>query len=396
MKIKRDCFNSLLNQADKPYISVLIGPRQVGKSFLLEELDIAFRKKKKSTVFYNLEFPDDLMAFSQPEPDIIKMLVDGPDIIFIDEFHYLKNATKIFKSVYDKKAGKKIFVSGSSSIEMHKHLKESLAGRFRVTHIGPLSLAEQMSRKKYDSNEYLVMGGLPGLLHEKTFDDKTALLKNIVQTYLLKDIKGLIKEENIRTFNHLLYHIAQNQGAVSTVAGFAREVRLSEPAVNHHLDIMEQTRVVFGLMSYSANLSNEIKKSRKYYLYDLGIRNSILNDFSQISQRSDRGELLESFVFLAMNNSLKPNMELRFWRTRKGDEVDFIVLKNRVPYPVEVKYSLVRCEVPPGMKKFMSVYKNVPEGFVVSMDFNGTTKFEDRTVNFVSWKNLGELELFRN
>ena len=108
-------------------------------------------------------------------------------------------------------------------------------------------------------------------------------------------IKALIKEENIRAFNSLLYNIAQNQGQVASVAALASEVGLSEPAVKHHLELMAQTYVCFQIDSYSRNLANELKKV-KNYLYDTGIRNCILNDYSQREDRGDGGAIIESFV----------------------------------------------------------------------------------------------------
>jgi predicted AAA+ superfamily ATPase len=158
------------------------------------------------------------------------------------------------------------------------------------------------------------------------------------RTYLLKDIKSLIREENIRAFNSILYGIAQNQGQIVSVASLARDAGLSEPAIKHHLELMSQTYVCFPLDSYARNLANELKKVKKYYLYDIGIRNCILNDYSQLDNRPDKGAIVESFVALALIKQLKPNMEIKFWRTRQGDEVDFILLKNRIPVPVEVKY----------------------------------------------------------
>ncbi len=306
------------------------------------------------------------------------MLKKSGDVIFIDEFHYLKNATKLLKASYDSRGKQKIFVSGSSSIEIHKHLKESLAGRYRLTNIFPLYIKELKQQKGYKSSDYLTMGGMPGLIHEKTFNEKIELLKNIVQTYIMKDIKGSIKEENIRSFNQLLYLIAQNQGSVVSVSGLAREVRLSEPAVKYHLELLEQTFVVYSLASYSGNLGNELKKVKKYYLYDIGIRNSLLNDFSSIEKRDDKGIILESYFFLSILKQLKPNMEIKFWRTRQGDEVDFILLKNRVPCPVEVKYRLKSPEIPGGIKKFLNKYPNAPGAIIISRDLQEEVDYKDR------------------
>lgn len=363
MLLKRIYFQKLVSELDKPFVSILIGPRQVGKSTLMKQLQGECEKKGKKITYFNLEDPRDLQFFSGSEIDILNKLETNTDVLFIDEFQYLKNATKIFKIIVDASREIKIVASGSSAIEIHKHLKESLAGRFRTTRIFPLTLFET-SKKELGS--YLIFGGMPGLVHEATTHDKLELLNNIVQSYLLKDIKYLIKEENVRAFNHLLYLLAQNQGSVISVAGLAREVGLSEPSIQHYLEIMAQTYVCHPLESYSKNLGNELKKSKKYYLFDLGIRNSLLSDFSDMDQRHDKGVLFESFVMNAIQPQLRTNMEVKFWRTRQGDEVDFILLKNRLPYPIEVKANFNSSYCPKGMSLFLKKYPNSPGGMIIT------------------------------
>ncbi len=396
MKIKREIFLKLQNEISRPFISILIGPRQVGKSFLLSEIEKECKRSGLKTMFFNLEFPEDLRAFTGSEEEIIKVIRDSGDVVFIDEFHYLKNATKILKVIYDSSNKQKIFVSGSSSIEIHKHLKESLAGRYRLTNVFPLYLKELQKQKNYKSSDYFVMGGMPGLVHEKLFDDQIELLNNIVQTYLMKDVKGLIKEENIRAFNQLLYLLAHNQGSVTSVASLAREIHLTEPAVKHHLELLEQTFVAYSLSSYSKNLANELKKIKKYYLFDLGIRNSLLSDFSHLDRRDDRGVIIESFVFLSIIKQLKPNMEVKFWRTRQGDEVDFILLKNRIPYPVEVKFKIKSPNIPNGMKRFLEKYPDAPGGIVVSRNMEEEIKFDDRVIKFIKLEDVEKMDYLSN
>jgi predicted AAA+ superfamily ATPase len=383
MKIQRIIYEELIKEIEKKYISILIGPRQVGKTFLLREIEAACFRRGLKTRFYNLEDPTDLQFFTGTDVQVIQKLKGQADVIFIDEFHYLKNATRIMKVLYDSESRMKIFASGSSSMEIHKHLKESLAGRFRLTIIYPLYFKEEIQIKGYSFNEYLKYGGLPGLIHEKNPEGKMALLKNILQTYLLKDIKSLIKEENIRAYNHLLYNLAQYQGSVVPIAGLSREVGLSEPAVKYHLELMAQTYVCFPLVSYSKNLANELKKVKKYYLYDIGMRNSILNDFSSIERRGDKGEIIESFVYLSILKQLKSNMEVRFWRTRQGDEVDFILLKNRIPVPLEVKYQAPLNKVPTGMQRFLQKYKESPFGIIITKGGKGKAYFDNRDIKFM-------------
>ena len=383
MEIKRAIFEELKNEIDQKYVSILVGPRQVGKTFLLRKIEAECRRRRLKTRFYNLEDPRDLRAFAGSDEEVIERLSERDTVILLDEFHYLKNATKILKILYDRDENLKVFASGSSSMEIHKHLRESLAGRYRLTKIYPLFYKENRQVKGYRLEDYLRFGGLPGLIHEEKTESKMALLKNVLEAYLLKDIKALIREENIRAYNHLLYSLAQNEGSIVSVASLAREVGLSEPAIKYHLELMAQTYVCFPLESYSKNLSNELKKVKKYYLYDAGIRNSLLNDFSASRIRPDKGALLESFVFLSIIKQLKANMEVKFWRTRQGDEVDFVLLKDRIPVPMEVKFKAANLDIPSGIRKFLGRYKEAPYGIVVSFGVTGEAAFDDRLVKFI-------------
>lgn len=396
IKINRILFNKLYSEISEPHVSILLGARQVGKTTLLRQLENAARSAGRTTAFFNLELSADLERLAGNSRQVLQTLLAAGEVIFIDEFHYLENASKVFKAIYDSGAPVKIYASGSSSIEIHKHLKESLAGRFRKTLVHPLSWPEYQQVSHATWAHYCQWGGMPGLLHVATDDQRAELLDNIVSTYLTKDIKGLIQEENVRAFNSLLYALAQNQGALVVVANLAREVGLTEPTIARHLDIMHHTYVCSAVPSFSRNLANELKKSRKYYLYDLGIRNALLKDFRAPHGRDDGGVLAETFVFLHLMHQLKPNMEIRFWRTKKGDEVDFIILKNRIPYPVEVKLHLADRSVPSGLRRFMTHYKTAPFGMVLNESVTGTVDCAGRPVYFRPLSQAADMECMRN
>ncbi len=396
MLIKRSIYNNLEKNLFERNILILLGARQVGKSTLMEQLRLAARERGHSAVFYNLELSSDLEKFAGNAKEIFALLTSGPEFIFIDEFHYLENASKIFKSVFDSKKKVKIVASGSSSLEIHKHLKESLAGRFRKATIFPLSWEESRQIPAFKLEDYLQWGGMPGLMHLETAEEKIELLENIVSTYLTKDIKALIQEENVRAFNSLLYLLAQNQGSLITHSGLSREIGLSEPTLVRHLEIMSQTYVCFPLLSYSQNLANELKKSRKYYLFDLGIRNQLLKDFRAPQDRDDKGVVYESFVLQQIIPQLKPNMEIRFWRTKKGEEVDFIIVKNRVPVPIEAKSSLKDFLIPGGMRHFLKKYPKAPFGIVFSEELEGESTFEGRKVYFKTLSEAGRLDFLQD
>lgn len=383
--INRLILNKLKEEFDQPEICILLGPRQVGKTTLLRALEKYAAHSNLSTTFFDLEQPQVLAEFNLPPQDIIEKIQNAGKVIFIDEFQYLENASKIFKAIYDSNAKIKLFCSGSSSLEIHRHLKESLAGRRILFRLYPLSYSEIKSQEKdYSLNQYLCYGGMPALTQTSAEKRKQVLLSELLSAYILKDVKSLVKEENVRAFNHLLYLLAQHQGSLLSLHSLANEINMSFKAVNRYLDILEQTFVCFRVHSFSHNLGNELKKSSKAYLFDLGIRNAVLRDFSSAAKRQDRGALLESFVFLKLQTMLGPNRELKFWRTKEGHEVDFILLTNRVPLPIEVKSRMEKLEIPAGLRRFLLRYPKTARALVVNENQTGTLQQENCEIIFLT------------
>jgi predicted AAA+ superfamily ATPase len=388
MRIKRSIFNKLYAEFLEPEVSILLGARQVGKTTLMRQLETRLKKEGKTTAFFDLESSGDLERLSGSDQEVFETIVHSGEVIFIDEFHYLKNASKLFKEIYDSKKRVKIYASGSSSLEVHKHLKESLAGRFRKTIVYPLSLEESQQVPRSTMREYMKWGGMPGLIHRASDDEKMDLLDNIVSTYIAKDIKALIREENIRAFNSMLYFVAQNQGSLTVAANIARDAGISESTVTSYLEVMSQTYVCHLIPSYSNNLANELKKSRKCYLFDMGIRNGLLKDFRYPDERDDKGTIHETFVLLHIAQQLKPNMELRFWRTKKGAEVDFILVVNRQPIPLEVKSEVDGVSIPKGLRLFLKSYPDVKSAYIFNTSVEKTIEWEGRRIHFVVFEGV--------
>ncbi len=386
MHIERDLFKVVEDQAKGTEVVILLGPRQVGKSYILKWLKGRLEKERIQTSFFDLENPQTLLQFTRPDAEVFKLLTGSGRVVFIDEFHYLKNASKLFKAVYDSKHRVKIFASGSSSIEIHKHLKESLAGRRYLLKVMPLTVRElekKIGEKAHDY--YLRFGGLPGVINKKNRQERMNHLQELVQTYLIKDIKGLIKEENIRAFNMLLYLLAQSQGSLVSVESLSREIGLTARSVQKYIDIMQHTFVLGVLSSFSRNLGNELKKSKKYYLYDIGIRNALIKDFRGIARRGDTGSVLESAVYLNLTSNLMPNEDLKFWRTRDGKEVDFVLIRDRQPIPIEVKSNLKKMDVPGGLEAFLRKYPDISNAYVVNNSLEGEVKHQKTKVRFIHW-----------
>lgn len=388
--INRNILNKLQQELTRPEILILLGPRQVGKTTLLKMLQSYAEEQEYQTAFFDLEQPQILADFNRPDKEIIQKIVESGKVIFIDEFQYVANISKIFKAIFDSNKKIKIVCSGSSSLEIHKHLKESLAGRRFLYRIYPLAFEElKAALENYSLEDYLKFGGMPALTQTDSIERKQQILNELLGSYILKDVKALIKEENIRAFNHLLYLLAENQGATISSNSLANEVGMSSKAVNHYLDILEQTYVNYRIYTYSKNLGNELKKSCKTYLYDLGIRNALLKDFSG-SNRKDYGIILESFVFLRLQTILKPNMEIKFWRTKDGSEVDFILLKDRKPIPIEVKAAVQKSEIPSGLKRFLTRYPETQTAYVMNGIVNDQISFEACRIHYLTFDRFVE------
>ena len=394
MHIDRELFRIAEDHIKGKEVVILLGPRQVGKSYILKWLKKRIEKDNISASFFDLENPATLLQFNQPDTEVFKLLTKSGRIVFIDEFHYLKNASRLFKAVYDSNHRAKIFASGSSSIEIHRHLKESLAGRrylLKVVSLTVQELENKFGKKAHDY--YLKFGGLPGVINKKNRQERMNHLQELIQTYLIKDIKGLIKEENVRAFNMLLYLLAQSQGSLVSVENLSREIGLTARSVQKYIDIMQHTFVLGVLSSFSRNLGNELKKSKKYYLYDIGIRNALIKDFRGIAQREDKGSILENAVYLSLTSNLMPNEDLKFWRTRDGQEVDFVLIRDRQSIPIEVKSNLKKMIIPKGLEAFLRKYPNVSKAYVVNNSVEGEMKHQKTKVRFIHWSQCTTKEI---
>ncbi len=159
---------------------------------------------------------------------------------------------------------------------------------------------------------------------------------------------------------------------------------ISEPEINILLRPRQvgKTTLLHQLEKYAK------KRNFRTCFYDPRIRNTILKDFSDVCDRNDKGTILESFVFLHLNQWLEPNMEIKFWRTKDGGEVDFILLKNRKPIPIEVKSRLAKVEIPSGLKRFLNRYTKVKCAFVINELFSETVAFQSCSIQFLTFEDF--------
>ena len=404
MGLKRIIYNEVIADLSRREIGIVVGPRQVGKTTLLKEVAAFCRRNNTRYKYFNLELPVDANYFARDFKDVLSDVGKAKGLLLIDEFHYLPNATKLFKAIYDGFKRIKVYASGSSAIEMHRHLKESLAGRRRLYRLFPLSFSEWIPSKsktiKLPDNfnsvvnlkthrkfkkyleEFIVFGGMPGLVHEKTQEEKKRLLFDLVATYIQKDIKALLREEDILSFNRLLSLLAAQEGGLLSENGVSQNLNYSLRQVRKDIAILNQVFLLDVVKPFFTNRGRELKQTNKIYYFDSGIRNAILRDFRNLNQRSDKGVLFESFVLHELQKLLRVGQDIYYWRTRKKDEVDLVLVEDRVPIAIEVKSRLQRADIPQGLKQFLRQYPECKTAIVLNEDLKQEVKFEGRRVIF--------------
>ena len=269
------------------------------------------------------------------------------NIIALDEAQEIPEIGKILKLLYDDQRVKvKLLATGSSSFELADKTGEPLTGRNIKFRLHPLSLNEIKMKKGWmevleSLNDLLVFGSYPGII-DLSSEEKRRKLLSISSDYLFKDIYKFERLRNPEVLRKLLKALALQLGNPVSISELANLIRVSAITVERYLDLLEKSFVVFKLGSFSGNLRNELKKSRKYYFYDNGIRNAVLNNFSYVEDRTDIGALWENFCIMERikyceNNEIFPNFY--FWRTYDDAEIDLIEEKDGQIIAYEFKWN---------------------------------------------------------
>lgn len=361
MIIERKITNLIKKQLEKePKIIVLYGPRQAGKTTLLnlflERID------KNQVALFN---GDDLRTqevFSKNSLDLLKRMVGQKDYLIIDEAQRIPNVGLSLKLLFDS-LKIKIIVSGSSSFELASQVNEPLTGRAAVFFLYPIALGEiepvlpDLSLVN-QLEEFLRFGMYPKVITTQGQEDKEKYLYDLINNYLYKDVLSFEKVRKPKKVVDLLALLALQIGKEVSVAELAQNLALSKQAVEKYLDILEKMFVIINLRGFSRNLRKEIYKTSKYYFTDLGLRNAIIRNFNPLNLRQDKGELLENFFFIErikQLNNIAQQANFYFWRTYDKKEIDFIEERQGNLFAYEVKWQKEKISPP---KDWQKTYPN--------------------------------------
>ncbi len=371
--LDRSVLQRLQSQVDRPFVSVLIGPRQVGKTTLLQMLA---EQVDRPATYLDAENPDDALALQRGMPSLLAEIGTGGQVLLLDEFHRIPDALALFKQLRDAHPQIKVFACGSSSLAIHEHLKQSAVGRLRRTRIFPLSFPE-WARGEIDADleswdpveplpprkaghlqqlleRFLVWGGMPEAALCPGEGERREILGEIVALYLDKDVRGLLRSEEVIHFNQLLRLMAVRVGQTLNRSELGRTVGIPDRKLQRQLAVMEHTFVYRPVSTDYANPTKRLVKAPRLYWYDNGIRNALIRDFRPRPLRPDAGALLENHVFTELEKAAGRDVDIAYHRTYDGQEIDFVLERDRLKLLVEVKSSVRGARIPPPIRDQLS------------------------------------------
>ncbi|MCL2435684.1 MAG: ATP-binding protein [Lentimicrobiaceae bacterium] len=374
-------------------IVVLIGARQVGKTSIMQSID--FQKK---VVSLNGQDVETAALFDKPSTieNYLKVYLneelDGS--LLIDEFQYIDGISTLLKLLTDKNNQLKILCSGSSSLDILQKVEESLAGRARIIEVLSLSFEEYLQFSDPNLHqlylslnentassaltapieqlfaEFLIFGGLPRAALVKSYPEKIEILNDIYQTYLLKDIRNYIANEQVVGFNKLIQLLALQIGNLLNINKLSRESGLTYKTCENFLFLLEQMYIIKMISPFQGNQRKAITKMQKLYFCDTGLRNRLANNFNSISLRNDNGAIFENAVFLELWKHKSNSTQIQFFRTTDGTEVDFIYNNLFSLKAIECKYKIFQKPVRLLALENFCAENNIQEKYVINQNLN--------------------------
>ncbi|WP_194977176.1 ATP-binding protein [Aquiflexum lacus] len=382
--MKRKLYEKLLQHLPKKEFTILTGARQTGKTTLLSGLRTYCQDQDIPQIFINLENKAFLAELDSNPLNLLAYLPtqDKKTVVFMDEIQYLSDPSNFLKLIYDDYSNLiKIVASGSSAFYIDKKFRDSLAGRKRIFHLMTcdfedflllqgkedlwqevLRIKEQPQAKslkidllRLEWESFMLYGGYPAVVTEPMVNEKIEVLKEIRDSFIKRDIieSGV---QNEVVFYQLFQIMASQTGQLVNVNELSNTLKVRNETIQNYLEVMEKCFHLSLVKPFFANIRKELVKMPKGYLMDTGLRNSLINNFTPINQRLDKGELWEQTVFKMLAGRFGLD-NIRFWRTADGNEIDFILPHENPPMAIEAKFDERMAKI----KKYQLFQNNYPK-----------------------------------
>lgn len=324
--ISRTLIKELLSKKGDRKVIIILGARQVGKTSLLQEII----DTKEDVLWLDGDDTDTRNWFENPNATTLRQLIGTNKTMVIDEAQRIENIGLCLKIIYDKIPSVKVWATGSSAFELANKINEPLTGRKWEYMLFPLSFSEMAQNTSVIEEtrllEYrMIFGYYPEVVNEP--NGAVDILKQLTNSYLYKDILTWERIQKPDKMEKLVQAIAFQIGNLVSYHELGQIAGLSSETVENYINLLEKSFIVFRLGTYNRNLRIELKKSRKIYFYDNGIRNAVINQFNPMNLRSDVGALWENFLIaerLKHNHYNKNYVNTYFWRTKEQQEIDYL------------------------------------------------------------------------
>ncbi len=406
--IKRSAKNKIVNSLKLKEITIITGPRQIGKTTILKEIITDLRNKGEKVLYLNLDIEDDSRHFSSQQQLLNKIELEvGHDkaFVFIDEIQQKENAGRFLKGIYDMDLPYKFIVTGSGSIELKEKISEALTGRKYLIEMKPVSFEEfcnYKTRYKYEDKldkyfevekeqsrlllrEYLRFGGYPAVVTADTIARKQEIMNEVFISYITKDISFLLGVRYPDKFVKLIKLLSVLSGGIINYSQLAKDVGIRTETLKTFLWYAEQTYIIKIVKPYFTNPKKELTKSPTIYFNDLGMLNFSNHSFTGVPKN---GMVFQNFVYQVLENRFSKGLQkINYWRTKDKAEVDFIVPMQTNVIPVEVKYKeLKKVEITRSFRSFISTYRP-KKAYLINLDLESFEKINETDVHIIPyWK----------
>lgn len=355
--IKRAIYDQIISNLFKGKAIIITGPRQVGKTTLLQ---VIMEQADGKVLYLNCDEPDIRPMLANASSTSLKALIGDNTLVLIDEAQRVKNIGLTLKLLIDNFKDIQVIATGSSALELANEINEPLTGRKREYHLYPFSTKEMVANSSVLQESRLleqrmIYGFYPDIVNSPA--DAQANLLELTNNYLFKDVLSLQDVRKPALLERLLVALALQVGSEISYTEIGKTIGTDNKTVDRYIELLEKCFVVFQVGGFSRNLRNEIKKGKKIYFYDNGIRNALIKNFSPLELRQDIGSLFENFLVserMKANHYTNHYVNTYFWRTHQQQEVDLIEESGGKLYAWEFKWNeKAKAKIP---QAFMDAY----------------------------------------
>ncbi|GAA3945204.1 AAA family ATPase [Chitinophaga oryziterrae] len=355
--IKRAIYDQIISNLFKGKAIIITGPRQVGKTTLLQAI---MAQAEGKVLYLNCDEPDIRPMLTSVSSTSLKALIGDNTLVLIDEAQRVKNIGLTLKLLVDNFKDIQVIATGSSALELANEINEPLTGRKREYHLYPFSTKEMVTNTTVLQEtrlleQRMIYGFYPDIVNSPA--DAQANLLELTNNYLFKDVLSLQDVRKPALLERLLVALALQVGSEISYNEIGKTIGTDNKTVDRYIELLEKCFVVFQVGGFSRNLRNEIKKGKKIYFYDNGIRNALIKNFSPLELRQDIGSLFENFLVserMKANHYRNHYVNTYFWRTHQQQEVDLIEESGGKLYAWEFKWNeKAKAKIP---QAFMDAY----------------------------------------